>query len=164
MADITLDPDDPDDLESPRVASSAAATASSTVTGGAWAWAALAPEAAVKNVNDDNASRQQVCLLVLFCVNLFAYFGISCPLTCFRSKVKIVHIHCCSRSHYDITAPYCSCSTCRVNNNLVRLSLAVCSTTTTCIGNDCGASISVTTASIIVIIIIASNRQRPSAS
>jgi hypothetical protein len=163
MADITLDPDDPDDLESPRVASSAAATASSTVTGGAWAWAALAPEAVVKNVNDDNASRQ-VCLLVLFCVNLFAYFGISCPLTCFRSKVKIVHIHCCSRSHYDITAPYCSCSTCRVNNNLVRLSLAVCSTTTTCIGNDCGASISITTASIIVIIIIASNRQRPSAS
>jgi hypothetical protein len=62
MADITLDPDDPDDLEPSRVASSAGATASSTVTGGAWAWAALAPEVAVKNVND--ASARQVCLVL----------------------------------------------------------------------------------------------------
>ena len=66
MADITLDPDDPDDIEPSRVTSSAGETASSTVTGGAWAWAALAPslEGAVKNVNNDASTR--VCLLYFF--------------------------------------------------------------------------------------------------
>ena len=60
MADITLDPDDPE----PSGAASAAAT-------GAWAWAALVPDFAVKD-NDDNASRDapataQVCVcLVLY--------------------------------------------------------------------------------------------------
>lgn len=64
MADITLDPDDPDDFEHSGVAGP---TATATVTGGAWAWAALAPEAAVKvkNVNDD-ASTTQVCLYCPF--------------------------------------------------------------------------------------------------
>jgi len=46
MADITLDPDDPN----PSVASSAAAAA-------AWAWAALASERAVKNDKDDASSQ-----------------------------------------------------------------------------------------------------------
>jgi hypothetical protein len=46
MADITLDPDDPN----PAVADSTAAAA-------AWAWAVLASEPAVDNDNDDASSR-----------------------------------------------------------------------------------------------------------
>jgi hypothetical protein len=169
MADITLDPDD---LESSRVAPSVASTA----TGSAWAWAALAPEAAAKNVNDDASTTAapaatQVCLYSL-CYNI-CLFRFRCPpdyvffghvrFPSLTSKVKISR--CCPRlRNHGITVPYCSCSTCRANIG-VRLSLAVCSTA--CIGAKCGASISATTASIIII--IASNcqgqvtRRRPSA-
>jgi len=158
MADITLDPDDPE----PSNAASAAAT-------GAWAWAALASEPA-----DDDASlhapttkileqpEQQPTQVCVSCKTspfsrppLLTSSALLFPTQ--TSKVKIAvrdsRPRCCCR-RYGITTLCCSCSNCRPSwrcvNVGVYLSFAVCSTTR--IGTNYGGT-------TITITIIASNRQ-----